>query len=61
MNYKKQPMHWQRIRFLVKRLKQYRTEDEIINEIRKLKWTDFNENMSRFQIRNAKRYEYKKI
>jgi len=50
------PNHRDRLKFLRNRLKKFRTEDEIIKEIKTLQWPDFNENVTIQQIRFAKKY-----
>lgn len=50
------PMHWQRIKFLIKRMKRGKTEDDIVEEIKTLHWKDFNERVTRYHIKVAKRY-----
>lgn len=54
MKINENPMHWQRIRFLRKRLKCGKSDDEIVSEIKDLQWFDFNESVTRRQIKFAR-------
>ena len=50
------PNHKDRLKFLRNRLKKFRTEDEIVEEIKTLQYPDFNENVTRQQIRFARKH-----
>lgn len=54
---KNHPLHKHRLRFVSKRIKKGKTDDEIISEMITLKWIDFNKTVSLDQIKCLRRNE----
>jgi len=52
---KHHPLHKHRLKFVIKRIKKGKTDDEIISEMNALQWIDVNKTVSLYQIKCLRR------
>ena len=53
------PTHSNRLKFVAEKFIDNKTDDEIVEEIKKLNWTDFNEQITRNQIKELRSFQSK--